>query len=305
MLDYVRELFGTKTFAHGIHPPEAKSDTSGLAIRQFPFAPVLVIPLSQHIGKPAVPIVREGQEVDRGQCIAQPDGPMSVAMHAPATGVVRRLGLCPSIGGRMVPAVFIEPYPGSTQELVPGGAALPLESPEQIVAAIQQAGIVGLGGAGFPTHAKLRIPPGRRVETLIINGAECEPYLTTDHRVMLEQPGDVLTGIGYLQRATAAERTVIAVEANKPDAAARLRHEIAARQLQTVQVEVLPVKYPRAEKMLITALTGRQVPRAVCRWTWARSVSTWPRPPRSDSVPPAPPAGSRADGGRSGGAAQG
>jgi|694.fasta_scaffold00110_70 electron transport complex protein RnfC len=261
MLQQFLSLFGTKTFQHGIHPPQAKDETCGLAIRQFPFAPVLVVPLLQNIGKPAVATVSEGQEVVRGQCIARPDGWMSVAMHAPASGTVRRIALAPSISGKMVPAIFIEPFPSSTQEVIHGSAVdVGQASAEEIVLAIQQAGIVGLGGAGFPTHAKLRIPPEKKVETLIINGAECEPYLTTDHRVMLEHPEDILTGIGYLQRVTSAGQTVIAVEANKPDAADSLR-QVIARQGANVRVEVLPVKYPQgAEKMLITALTGRQVP---------------------------------------------
>jgi Na+-translocating ferredoxin:NAD+ oxidoreductase subunit C len=262
MLDALWGLFGRKTFAHGIHPPESKDDTSGLPIRQFAFSPILVVPLSQHIGQPAVPVVREGQEVMRGQCIAQPDGFLSVAMHAPASGVVRRISLAPSIQGRMLPAIYIEPFPGSTQEVQEGPACDPLKAtPEEIVSAIQQAGVVGLGGAGFPSHAKLRIPEGKRVDTLLINGAECEPYLTTDHRVMLEHPGDILTGIQYLRRATGAERTIIAVEANKPDAADCLRKEIDRQKTPDIQVQVLPVKYPQgAEKLLITALTGRQVP---------------------------------------------
>ncbi|MBX3422284.1 MAG: electron transport complex subunit RsxC [Pirellulaceae bacterium] len=266
MLDLWHWLFPNPTFAHGIHPPEAKGDTCGLPIRQFPFAPQLAVPLSQHLGKPAVPIVREGQEVERGQCIAEPDGFMSVAMHAPATGVVTQQTLVPSILGRMVPALVIQPHPGSTQEVLPGAACdLETASADDIVQAIQQAGIVGLGGAGFPTHAKLRIPTGKPVDTLLINGAECEPYLTTDHRVMLEHAGDVLTGISYVHKAIGARRVIVAVEANKPDAAETLRREIDRRRLGSgqpdIQVVVLPVKYPQgAEKMLITALTGKQVP---------------------------------------------
>ena len=112
--------FGHKTFRHGIHPPDAKEDTCALPIHHFPFAPVLVVPLSQHAGKPAIPIVREGQEVTRGQCIAEPDGFLSVAMHAPASGVVRSIGLSPSIMGRMIPAIYLEPFPGSTQEVLEG-----------------------------------------------------------------------------------------------------------------------------------------------------------------------------------------
>lgn len=252
-------LLGLHTFRHGVHPPEAKDETSGLAIRQFPFAPLLVVPLVQHIGAPARAVVRDGQEVTRGQRIAEPDGFMSVAMHAPASGVVRRVALAPSISGRMVPAVYLEPYPGSTQE-VAEGTPCPLDaSPAEIVTAIQAAGVVGLGGAGFPTHAKLRIPEGKSVDTLIINGVECEPYLTTDHRVMLEQRDDVFTGIRYLLRVSGARRAIIGVEANKPDAAAHLRAGLPADLPAAVQV--LRVKYPQgAEKLLISALLGREVP---------------------------------------------
>ncbi len=252
--------FNRKTFRHGIHPPESKDDTSGLAIHRFPFAPVLVVPLSQHAGKPAVPVVREEQEVTRGQCIAEPDGFFSVAMHAPATGVVRSIGLAPSISGRMSPAIFIEPFAASTQEEAAGTPCDPeTATPDEIIEAIQRAGVVGLGGAAFPTHAKLKIPEGKFVDTLLINGAECEPYLTTDHRVMLEHAKDVLAGIRYLMRATGAKRAIIAVEANKPDAADILRKAIPAG--TPVTVEVLRVKYPQgAEKMLIKALLNREVP---------------------------------------------
>jgi electron transport complex protein RnfC len=253
-------LLGRKTFAHGIHPPEAKDETSGLPIKQFAFAPSVVVPVIQHIGRPAVPIVRDGQEVTRGQRIAEPDGWMSVAMHAPVSGTVRRVGPVPSIAGRMVPGIHIVPFPGSTQEVL-GGEPCEVDSasPDQILRAIQLAGIVGLGGAGFPTHAKLKIPDGKRCDTLLINGAECEPYLTTDHRVMLEHAADVMTGIRYLQKLTGAQRTIIAVEANKADAAESLRAAVPSD--MAVEIEVLQVKYPQgAEKMLITALLGREVP---------------------------------------------
>jgi electron transport complex protein RnfC len=253
-------LLGLKSFRHGIHPPESKDETCGLETRRFPFAPMLIVPLVQHIGKPSLPVVREGQEVVRGQRIARPDGFVSVSQHAPASGIVRRIELTPSISGRMVPAVFIEPPPGSTQEEIEGTPCpLDTSTPEQIVAAIQDAGVVGLGGAGFPTHVKLAIPEDKRVDTLIINGAECEPYLTTDHRVMLEQRDDVFTGVRYLLAATGAGRVILGVEANKPDAAAHLREGLPAD--LPASVEVLRVKYPQgAEKMLITALLGREVP---------------------------------------------
>jgi len=249
-----------RSFAHGIHPPEAKDDTRDMPIRQFPFAPVMVIPLLQHLGAPARALVREGQEVTRGQCIAEPDGFMSVAMHAPASGVIQRLGLVPSISGKMVPGIYLKPFPGSSQEVAGGEPCdLDLATPENIISAVQRAGIVGLGGAAFPTHVKLKIPDDKRIDTLIINGVECEPYLTTDHRVMVEQQADIFMGIRYLMKVTGARRCVIGIEANKLDVADALREHIPAG--MQVAVEVAEVKYPQgAEKMLITALLGREVP---------------------------------------------
>jgi electron transport complex protein RnfC len=243
-----------------VHPPESKDETSGLAIRQFPFAPVLMIPLVQHMGKPSVPVVQEGQEVARGQRLARPDGFVSVAMHAPASGIVRRIGLMPSISGRMVPGVYLEPHPGSTQEVAEGiPCDLDKATPDEIITAIQEAGIVGLGGAAFPTHVKLKIPEGKYVDTLIINGIECEPYLTTDHRVMLEQSEDVFMGIRYLLKVVGAKRVIVGIEANKPDAAAHLTEQFPSD--LPGSVEVLKVKYPQgAEKMLFSALLGREVP---------------------------------------------
>ncbi len=260
MKNSVMRLLGTKTFAHGIHPPQSKDATCELAIHQFPFAPLLIVPLSQHIGRPAIPIVGEDTEVVRGQMIADPDGFMSVAIHAPASGTIRRIASSPNINGKMSPAFFLEPFTASTQEVVEGTPLMAeTATPEQIIDAIQAAGIVGLGGAGFPTHAKLKVPDGKSVDTLVINGAECEPYLTTDHRVMLEHADDVMRGIPYLMRATGAERTIIAVEDNKQDAAETLTKAIPPG--AAITVEVLPVKYPQgAEKMLITALLGREVP---------------------------------------------
>jgi len=253
-------LLALKTFRHGVHPPQSKDETSGLATRQFPFAPLLTIPLAQHLGKPSVAVVREGQEVVRGQKIARADGFVSVSMHAPASGVVRRIALLPGITGRMVPGVFLEPYPGSTQEVMDGTPCPPdTATPDEIVAAVQDAGLVGLGGAAFPTHVKLKIPEDKSVDTLIVNGAECEPYLTTDHRVMLEQGDDIFTGIRYLLKVTGAERVIIGVEANKPDVVDQLRASLPGD--LPVVVEALTTKYPQgAEKMMITALLGREVP---------------------------------------------
>ena len=159
-------LLGLKTFRHGIHPPESKDETRDLPIRQFPFAPVLVIPLVQHMGKPSLAEVQEGQEVTRGQRIARADGFMSVSMHAPASGRVRRIGLSPSISGQMVPGVFLEPFPGSTQETAEG-TPCPLDtaSPDEIIfitvnmpttGEIKEADVVG---AAIALKARLRMVP--------------------------------------------------------------------------------------------------------------------------------------------------
>ena len=256
MLDLVRK----DSFRHGVHPPEHKDETSHLAIRRFPFAPELVVPLSQHLGKPAVAVVREGQEVARGQTIAEPDGFVSVAMHAPASGVVKRIALAPSISGTMVPSVYLQPYPASSQEAADGESCdVETATPDEIIMAIQRAGVVGLGGAAFPTHVKLKAPEGKRLETLIINGVECEPYLTTDHRVMLEQTADVFVGVRYLLRATGTTEAIIAVEANKPDAVKKLEEDCP--QDLPVSIRVCPVKYPQgAEKLVIKSLLGREIP---------------------------------------------
>jgi electron transport complex protein RnfC len=251
---------GHRSFPHGIHPPTSKQRTERESIRQFPFAPMLMIPLVQHAGRPALPSVREGEEVVRGQAIARPDGFVSVAMHAPASGVVERIGLVPSAAGRMLPGIYLAPFPGSTQEVAEGRPCILGDATrEDIIAAIQAAGIVGLGGAAFPTHVKLQIPDDKKVDTLIVNGVECEPFLTTDHQVMLEQGEDVFMGIRYLLAAVGADDVRIAIEANKRDAAEHLAKllpdDLPAR------IDVLPVKYPQgAEKMLVSALLDREVP---------------------------------------------
>ena len=254
------DLLHKDSFRHGVHPPEHKDETRHLAIRQFPFAPELVVPLSQHLGKPAKPIVRQGQEVTRGQTIADPDGFMSVAMHAPASGVVRKIALAPGISGDMVPSIFLRAIPASSQEVDDGEACdVELAAADEIITAVQQAGIVGLGGAAFPTHVKLKAPEGKHLDTLIINGVECEPYLTTDYRVMLEQTADIFLGVRYLLRATGASEAIIAVEANKHEAADKLRQDCPEE--LPVSIRVCPVKYPQgAEKLVIKSLLGREIP---------------------------------------------
>lgn len=247
------------TFAHGIHPPDHKTGTCDAAIRQFPFAPMLKVPLRQHLGPAAVPVVRVGQRVSRGELLGRADAPLAVALHAPVSGTVRALGLIPMPDGTQTEGVYLETSPAATQEILEGEPCAFDATPATIIAAIQNSGIVGLGGAAFPTHAKLLPPKGVQLETLIINGVECEPYLTTDHRVMLEQAHDVMSGIRYLLQASGAKRAVVGVEANKLDAATALVAAIPAG--LPVRVEMVAVKYPQgAEKMLIKALLGLEVP---------------------------------------------
>jgi len=248
------------TFKHGIHPPESKDETNGLPIRQFPFAPVIILPMAQHIGAPSQIVVREGQEVQRGQLLAKANGYVSVPMHAPVSGTVRKIANVPTISGKMSTGIYLEAFPSSTQEVLEGKPIDPeTATPEEILQGIQDAGIVGLGGAAFPTHVKLKIPEGKKCDTLIINGVECEPYLTTDHRVMLEQENDIFTGIKYLLKATGAQKAIVGIEANKQDAADHLEKHIPKD--LPVSVQVLPVKYPQgAEKMLITSIMGKEIP---------------------------------------------
>lgn len=247
------------SFKHGVHPPENKEETNKLPIRQFAFAPLIILPMQQHIGAPSKIIVREGQEVARGQLLAVADGYMSVPMHSPVSGTIRKISKVPVISGQMTEGIYLEPFPSSGQEVSEGSPVSLDASPEQILKGIQDAGIVGLGGAAFPTHVKLKIPDGKSCEFLIINGIECEPYLTTDHRVMLEQRDDIFMGIRYLLKSTGAKQVIIGIEANKQDAADHLTRKIPAG--MPVTVKVVPVKYPQgAEKMLITALLGKEVP---------------------------------------------
>lgn len=247
------------TFKHGVHPPEHKSETNGLPIRQFPFAPVIILPLVQHIGAPSKPLVREGQEVERGQLLAEAGGYVSVPLHAPISGRVKRIANVPSITGKMVPGIYLEAFPYSSQEVMEGTPISLDASSEEILQGVQNAGIVGLGGAAFPTHVKLKVPDGKKCHTLIINGIECEPFLTTDHRVMLEQSDDIIMGIRYLLKSTGADKCIIGIEANKMDAADHLSGMV--KDEKNISVQVVPVKYPQgSEKMLITSILGSEVP---------------------------------------------
>ena len=253
-------LFGKDDFRHGVHPPEEKDRTAALPIRRMPFPNEVVIPLRQHAGKPAKLVVREGQHVLRGDVLGEADGFISAPVHASASGTIVEIGLWPHPDGSMDTAVRIAVDPFSGQmprpRLVPRWEDL---GPEQIINAVQQGGVVGLGGAAFPTHVKLAPPRDLTVETIILNGAECEPYLTTDHRIMVEYPERVHLGARIMMRTLGAKRVVIGVERNKPDAIAALERTRPT----DIDVTVLPltVKYPQgAEKMLIKTVVGREVP---------------------------------------------
>lgn len=246
-----------KSFPHGTHPPERKEATRSIPVQRLPFAKDYIVPLLQHTGAPAKAIVRKGQEVVRGEPVAAAGGFVSIPMHSPVTGTVTRIDTALVANGQMVPSVYIKAYPGSPQEVLYGGS-LDIESadPKEILAAVQETGMVGLGGAAFPTHVKMSVPEGKSVDTVIVNGCECEPYLTTDHRLMLERTEDLITGIDIARRATGAKRAIIGIENNKPDALATL-----AGCNTSADVEVVETKYPQgAEKMLIKALLNREVP---------------------------------------------
>ena len=252
-------LFGP-SFRHGVHPPDSKALTNTVPIRRMPFPDEIVLPLRQNAGKPAKLIVSQGDHVERGDTIGVADGYVSVPIHATATGTIKEIGWWPHPDGKMEKAVRIGVDRFSPQlprpQIVPEWEGL---TPDEVRTAVQQAGVVGLGGAAFPTHVKLNPPEDTEIELLLINGAECEPYLTSDHRVMVEYPERVHFGIRIMMQCLGVERAVIGVENNKPDAIERLRATIPAD--LDIEVIGLTVKYPQgAEKMLIKAVTGREVP---------------------------------------------
>ncbi len=256
----IESIPGLRRLWRGVHVPDYKETTNRLPIRRLPFPPLLIIPFSQHTGAPAVPLVRPGQEVVRGEPIARAEGFVSVPMHAPATGRIERIDLSPSARGTLAQAIFLRPYPSASQEILYGEPRdIEHMSPAEIVAAVQQTGVVGLGGAAFPTHVKLKVPEGKTIDTVVVNGCECEPYLTSDHRVMVEQPHEVLHGARIAMKAVGAPRAVVGVEDNKPDAVDALRKANTAD--SGIAVEAVPAKYPQgAEKMLVKVLLGREIP---------------------------------------------
>ena len=249
-----------RSFSHGVHPQGLKEQTADRPIQRVPFVERYVMPLGQHIGVPAKPLVKVGQRLVRGEPIAEAGAFVSTWLHSPVTGTVRDIGPHRYTDGSFRPAIEIEADPYATQQLErPLPPAWEGLDSEAFIREIQRAGIVGMGGAAFPAHVKYAIPEGQRIHDLLVNGAECEPFLTNDHRLMMERPEALLRGIGILMGHLGASRATIGVEANKPDAIRVLRRHIGDR--AGIEVVALPVKYPQgAEKMLIKAIYGREVP---------------------------------------------
>ena len=251
-----------KTFKiGGVHPPENKI-TAQEAIKSFPVPSTARVMLHQNLGVASVPIVNKGDEVKVGQVIARQEGFISSFIHAPVSGIVTKIEECVDASGYRKPAIFIEAKGDEWLEGIDTTATLVSEikaTKEEIIRKVTEMGIVGLGGATFPSQVKLMVPEGQKIEYVIINGVECEPYLTSDHRLMLERPHEIMIGIQLLMKATGASKALVGVEANKLDAIELLTN--VAREYPGVEVHALKVKYPQGgEKQLIKALTQREVP---------------------------------------------
>ena len=251
-----------KTFRiGGVHPAENKL-SAGKAIKPLALPRQAVFPLSQHIGAPAVPVVKKGDAVKVGTKIAEAGGFVSAPVYSSVSGKVNKIDAVVDASGYRKPAIYIDVEGDEWEESIDRSSTLIKEcslSPEEIVARIKEAGIVGMGGACFPTHVKLTPPPGCKAECLIVNGVECEPYLTADHRLMLEKPDEILVGVSILMKAAKVTRAYIAIENNKPDAIRLLSDK--ATYFQGIEVVPLKVKYPQGgEKQLIDAVIRHQVP---------------------------------------------
>jgi len=247
-----------KTFRGGVHPPEVKV-TAEVAITTIDLPERVIIPLSQHTGAPSVPLVKVGDEVRVGTKIGEADGFISVPVHASISGKVVSISDHPHPLGKPMPAIEIEGDGKDEWIDLSGWKDLIDASPEEIRKAVREAGIVGLGGAAFPTHVKLSPPEGKSIDTVILNGAECEPYLTADHRLMLEHADEIVEGLKVIMRVLGASRGYIGIERNKPDAIEKMSEKVRGE--ASIEVFDLKVKYPQgAEKQLIKAITGREVP---------------------------------------------
>ena len=248
------------SFFGGVHPKENKHYACNAPIQAFPEPDLLVIPLQQHIGAPCKPLVKKGDPVTVGQKIGDNEG-LCVPVHASVSGKVKSVEMKPHTSGTTVMSVVIENDHLGTlcPDIQPRSEeAVAALSPEDLMKIIREAGIVGMGGATFPTHVKLSSGMGK-VDTIIINAGECEPYITADDRLCREYPEDVLSGVKLIMKILGLTTAHIAIENNKPEAAKALRARLAA--IDGITIDVLPAKYPQgAEKQLIYAITGREVP---------------------------------------------
>ena len=254
-----------KTFRiGGVHPAENKL-SAGEAIRVAQLPKVAVFPMGQHIGAPAKPIVQKGDKVKVGQMIAEAGGFVSAPIYSSVSGTVQKIDTVIDASGYEKPAVYITVEGDEWMEGIDRSKDIVTFdhadgiSAKDIIAKIQNAGIVGMGGACFPCHVKLSPPPGMKPECVIINAVECEPYLTADHRLMLEHPDEIIIGLLLLMKAAGVDKGYIAIENNKPDAIQAIG--LKAMTQKNIEVVPLQVKYPQGgEKQLIDAVIGRQVP---------------------------------------------
>jgi len=249
------------TFCGGIHPSYNKELSSGSPIRELPLPARLVVPLSQHLGAPAKPVVKVGDTVTAGQLIAEQNGFISAPVHAPACGKVSAIDETLTASGRPCAAITIETDGSQEWHLLPTFPDWQNADRKELIAHIGAAGIVGMGGAGFPTRVKLSPPADKPIDTVILNGAECEPYLTSDHRMMLEFAHEIRTGAEIIRHILGAKTMRIAIEDNKPDAISAMEKAFASIG-GDVAVTVLHTSYPQgSEKQQIYSVTGREVPR--------------------------------------------
>ena len=244
----------------GVHAPHNKN-TAHKESAVLPIPKLVALPMTQHIGAPCKPLVKVGDTVDVGQVIAKSDAFVSAPIHASVSGTIKKIDKITMPDGGKVDAIFIES--DGEQRLSPDIRPPQVESISDLITAVRESGLVGLGGAGFPTAVKLNIPSDKNVDTLIINVAECEPYITSDHREILENSWDVISGIHTVKEFLGLHRAIIGIENNKPDAIKELRRIANTSHDPDNEIHVLPIKatYPQgAEKILIKACTGREVP---------------------------------------------
>lgn len=247
------------TFKGGIHPPDKKELSAGSSIQPTKPPARVVIPLSQHTGAPSKAVVAIGQEVRKGEVVGMQEGFVSANVHSSVSGKVTGMGEFPLPNGRTTMCVVIENDGHETWADLKEDKDYLNASPDVIKEKVKAAGIVGLGGAAFPTAVKLSPPKEKHIDTVILNGAECEPYLTSDYRLMLERPKEIIEGLKLLMKALGVSKGLVGIENNKPDAVAKMKE--AALGASGIEVCALEVKYPQgAEKMLIKALTDREVP---------------------------------------------